>query len=307
MTAATADARPTRPSRAKRNLALLGTALLVGWAVFTIDVEIERLADLPGGLALIFHNMFIEDGLDWSSLGDGLLLMLESIQIAWLGTIIGAILSLPLGFFGAKNITSGTVSNIVRQVLNAIRAIPEIIVAAIVFIPMVGLGPYAGTLAIGVHSIGTLGKLSAEVIEGIDPGPVEAARAAGGRSLQVQRWGVLPQVMPEIIAFWLYRFEINVRASAILGVVGAGGIGESLQQALIFGRYPRAGMLILVVIVATILVDVVSGWARRRIIEGSGAKGGSGEPIEEPDFAVAGAGKADTTGIGAADGDGGPA
>ena len=291
---ARATTRPERPSHAKRNLALVGTALLVVWALLSIDVEIERLGNLPAGLGLIFYNMFIEEGLDWSSLGDGLLLMLESIQIAWLGTLIGAVLSLPLAFFGAKNITSGTVSNIVRQILNAIRAIPEIILAAIVFIPMVGLGPYAGTLAIGIHSIGTLGKLSAEVIEGIDPGPVEAATAAGGRPLQVQRWGVFPQVMPEIIAFWLYRFEINIRAAAILGVVGAGGIGEALSQALVFGRYPRAGMLVLVVIVVTILVDVVSGWARRRIIEGSGAKRVSGEPIEEPSFAGAGAARADS-------------
>ncbi len=293
MTAAAA-ARPAAPSHAKRNLALLGAAIVVVLAFVSTDLELHRLLNLPAGLGLIFYNMFIEEGLDWSSLPDGLGYMLESIQIAWLGTIIGAILSLPLGFFGAKNITSGLVSNVVRQVLNAIRAIPEIILAAIVFIPMVGLGPYAGTLAIGIHSIGTLGKLTSEVIEGIDPGPVEAARAAGGGALQVQRWGVLPQVLPEIVAFWLYRFEINIRAAAILGVVGAGGIGEALQQALVFGRWPRAGMLILVVIVITILVDVVSGWARRRIIQGAGAKRVGGEPIEEPSFAGAGAAKVDT-------------
>ena len=292
MTAAAA-ARPAAPSHAKRNLALLGAVVVVVLAFVSTDLELHRILNLPAGLGLIFYNMFIEEGLDWSSLPDGLGYMLESIQIAWLGTIIGAILSLPLGFFGAKNITSGLVSNVVRQVLNAIRAIPEIILAAIVFIPMVGLGPYAGTLAIGIHSIGTLGKLTSEVIEGIDPGPVEAARAAGGRALQVQRWGVLPQVLPEIVAFWLYRFEINIRAAAILGVVGAGGIGEALQQALVFGRWPRAGMLILVVIVITILVDVASGWARRRIIEGAGSKRVSAEAIEEPSFAGAGAGKVD--------------
>lgn len=289
MTANPPTGRPSPPSHVKRNFALLGTGVLVVLAFVTVDVEIDRLADLPSGLWLIFYNMFVEEGLDWSSLPDGLLLMMESIQIAWLGTLIGAVLSLPLAFLGAQNITSAGISNVVRQVLNAIRAVPEIILAAIVFIPMVGLGPYAGTLAIGIHSIGTLGKLSSEVIEGVDPGPIEAARASGAGALQVQRWGVLPQVMPEIIAFWLYRFEINIRAAAILGVVGAGGIGEALQQALIFGRYPRAGMLILVVIVVTILVDVVSGAARRRIIEGSGVKRFSGEPIEEPDLVAAGA------------------
>jgi phosphonate transport system permease protein len=214
--------------------------------------------------------------------------MIESLEIAWVGTILGAIISLPLGFFGAKNISSGLISNVIRQLLNAIRAFPEIVLAIAIFIPIAGLGPVAGALAIGLHSVGTLGKLTAEVIEGIDPGPVEAARASGGRSLQVQRWGVLPQVLPEIIAFWLYRFEINIRAGAILGAVGAGGIGFSLQQTLVFKRFPLAGTAIIVVVVATILVDMASGWVRRRIIEGAGAKRVSGEPIEEPSLAGAG-------------------
>jgi phosphonate transport system permease protein len=172
------------------------------------------------------------------------------------------------------------VSNVMRQVLNAIRAFPEIVLAIAIFIPIAGLGAVAGALAIGLHSVGTLGKLTAEVIEGIDAGPVEAARAAGGRPLQIQRWGVLPQVLPEIVAFWLYRFEINIRAAAVLGVVGAGGIGFSLQQTLQFKRYPLAGTAIIVVIVATILVDTLSGWVRRRIVEGAESRSESVEPIE---------------------------
>jgi len=110
------------------------------------------------------------------------------------------------------------------------------------------------------------------VVEGIDPGPVEAARATGAGPLQVQRWGVLPQVMPEIIAFWLYRFEINIRASAVLGVVGAGGIGFALSQTIAFHRYALTGTALLVVVVATIAVDTTSGYLRRRIIQGSDAK-----------------------------------
>jgi phosphonate transport system permease protein len=226
--------------------------------------------------------MFLETGPDLSYLGEYLAAMLESIQIAWVGTVIGAIVSLPLGFFGAKNVSSGPVSNVVRQFLNAIRAFPELVLALVIFIPIAGLGPVPGALAIGLHSVGTLGKLTAEVVEGIDPGPVEAARAAGGRSLQVQRWGVLPQVLPEIVAFWLYRSEINIRAAAILGVVGAGGIGVVLQQTIVFGRYPRAGMAIIVVVVATILVDFVSGWIRRRIIEGAEARSVTADELEEP-------------------------
>ena len=287
MTASAASLRPARPSHAKRNLGLLGAGLLIAWALLTIDVDLQRLADLPSGLRLVFSAMFLDPGPLWSYFPEALGEMMESVQIAWLGTIVGAILSLPLSFFGAKNITSGLVSSIVRQVLNAIRAVPELLVAVVVFIPMVGLGPYPGTLAIGVHSVGTLGKLGAEVIEGIDTGPVEAARATGAGSLQVQRWGVLPQVLPEIVAFWLYRFEINIRASAILGVVGAGGVGEALQQALVFGRFERAGMLIIVIIAVTILIDTVSGWARRRIIEGSTARRHVTDELEQPELAGA--------------------
>jgi phosphonate transport system permease protein len=284
VTAAVAAARPERPSHARRNLALLLTAVVIAWSAATVGIDATRIVDLPGGLARVFWEMFLKEGVEWSYLGDALAKMLESLQIAWVGTVIGAIVSLPLGFFGAKNVSSGLVSNAMRQVLNAIRAFPEIVLAIAIFIPIAGLGPVAGALAIGLHSVGTLGKLTAEVVEGIDPGPVEAARAVGGRPLQVQRWGVVPQVLPEVIAFWLYRFEINIRAAAVLGVVGAGGIGFVLQQAISFGRFPRAGMIILVIVVATILVDTVSGWVRRRIIEGEGAKRVTGDEIEQPEL-----------------------
>jgi phosphonate transport system permease protein len=283
VTAATAG-RPAPPSHAKRNASLLAASALVAWALLTVDIDWAELGDVPGGIGLLFHNLFLRQPLDWSYLGNAADAMLESIWIAWVGTVIGAALSLPIGFFGAKNVSSPAVSNVVRQVLNAIRAFPEIVLVIVVFIPIAGLGAPAGALAIGLHSIGTLGKLTAEVVEGIDPGPVEAARAAGGRPLQVQRWGVLPQVMPEIVAFWLYRFEINVRAGVILGAVGAGGIGVVFQETLAYRRYDKAAVAILVVIVATILIDLVSGWVRRRIIEGAGAKRVRGDVVEQPEL-----------------------
>jgi phosphonate transport system permease protein len=284
VTAAAMALRPERPSHAKRNLALLATALLFVWAAVSVGVDPAEILELPAGLALVFYEMFIEKGPDWSYLPTAIEGMVESLQLAWVGTVIGAVLSLPLGFFGAKNVSSGVVSNVMRQILNAIRAFPEIVLAVAIMIPIAGLGPVAGALAIGLHSVGTLGKLTAEVVEGIDSGPVEAARAAGARSLQIQRWGVLPQVLPEIIAFWLYRFEINIRAAAVLGVVGAGGIGFSLQQTITFHRYELTGTLVIVVVVATIAVDTVSGWVRRRIIEGTGARRVTGEPIEQPEL-----------------------
>jgi phosphonate transport system permease protein len=271
--------RPLRPSHGKRNLALVALGLVVGWSVVALDYDPAKIAALPGGLARIFYEMYLKQGPDWSYLGNSIDAMIESLEMAWIGTVIGAVISLPLGFFGAKNVSSGLVANVMRQILNGIRAFPELVLAVVIFIPIAGLGPVAGALAIGLHSVGTLGKLTAEVIEGIDSGPVEAARATGAGPMQVQRWGVLPQVLPEIVAFWLYRFEINIRASAVLGVVGAGGIGFLVQQTIAFHRYTLTGTAVLVVVVVTIAVDTASGFLRRRIIEGSGAKV-SGEIVQ---------------------------
>lgn len=276
MTARATAARPSAPSHARRNASIAAAAMLVIWAMLTVGVDAGKLLRLPGQLVQIGSRMFPPDveyiGTAWTG-------MVESLQMAWIGTLIGAAFSLPLGFFGAKNVSSGFASNVIRQFLNAIRAFPEIVLA-ILLVTIVGLGPIAGALAIGIHSIGTLGKLTAEVIEGIDPGPVEAARAAGGRPVQIQRWGVLPQVLPDTVAFWLYRFEINIRAAAVLGIVGAGGIGAVLQNTVVYRRWDKAGMAIIIVVVITILIDFISGAIRRRIIEGGGGASAQPELIE---------------------------
>ena len=199
--------------------------------------------------------------------------IMESIFIAWVGTIIGATFSFPLAFLAAKNLTPSWVNTGIRQVLNAIRAVPELLVAMLL-IPITGLGAWTGTLALGIHSIGTLGKLSSEVVEGIDEGPVEAVAAVGGGHIARVRFAVIPQVMPTIVAYWLYRFEINIRASAVLGVVGAGGIGAELVSQLVFRDFARAGTVLFLMIGAVLLVDTVSARLRRRII--------SGEPEPSP-------------------------
>ncbi len=275
--------RPAPPSRFQSRVFVLLLLALIVWSVVTIDVDLERLIDLPARLGDSLRRMFLPP--DWGYTGRAVEGMIESIQIAWIGTLIGAALSLPLGFLGAKNVSAGPVSSIIRQVLNGIRAIPELVLAVVIFIPILGLGPFAGTMAIGIHSIGTLGKLTAEVVEGIDPGPVEAARAAGASQVQTLRWGVLPQVLPDIVAFWLYRFEINVRAAAILGIVGAGGVGAILQNTLTFRRWELAGMTVIVIIIATIAIDYVSAAVRRRIIEG-GRPRQRADVIEQPELAV---------------------
>lgn len=235
-------------------------------ATTTVDANWERLLDAPELLWRLFSLMFIWPDPAW--LGRGLEAMWESVAIAWIGTVIAAILSFPLAFLAAENLAGRASVGIVRQVLNVFRAVPEIIFA-IMLIPILGLGPVAGALAIGISSIGTIGKLTAEIIESIDAGPVQAADAVGANRIQRWRWGVIPQIMPEVIALWLYRFEINIRVSAVLGVVGAGGIGVLLQQLLRITRdWAAAGMVLLVVIAVTILIDFVSGRIRRRIIRG---------------------------------------
>jgi len=278
-----ADGRPAAPSHLVRDLAWIGVATVVVAAYVTVGIDMGRLATLPAALGRIFGQMlFFPDTSYFPTAWEG---MTQSIQIAWIGTIIGAVLSFPLGFLGAKNVSGGALSTVIRQFLNAVRAFPELILA-VLFIPPFGLGAFTGTLAIGVHSTGTLGKLTAEVIEGIDRGPIEAAQATGANRLQTLRWGVLPQVLPEIVSFWLYRFEINVRASAILGVVGAGGIGQSLVNTINYNYYAKAGMALVVIVVTVILIDTFSGALRRRIVEGRPGRGPTMEARMTGELAV---------------------
>jgi phosphonate transport system permease protein len=196
--------------------------------------------------------------------------MWDSIAIAWVGTLVAAIIAVPLAFIAAENLVPRWLAFAVRQVLNVLRAVPEIILV-MAFIPIFGLTKNAGILAIGIGSIGTLGKLCAETIEGIDAGPIEAADSTGATRLQRLRWAVIPQSMPEIASFVLYRFEINIRVSTILGAVGAGGIGQVVDDALTTA-VPRdwglAGLALTIVVIATVVVDMISGAVRRRILAG---------------------------------------
>lgn len=270
------SARPKAPSKARTTIGMIVVGLVVIFAVSQIDARWERLPELVTvlpryvGLMLegILQNPFAEPASGyWSSAID---YTMESLQMAWIGTLIGAVISFPISFLAARNIAPLGVVLVVRQILNAIRAVPELILAIALMMPIFGFGPLAGALALGVGAVGTLGKLSSEAIEGIDPGPVEAAKAVGATKMQVLRWGVLPQALPEIVAFWLYRFEINIRASAILGVLGAGGVGSILKQLFDKREWERIGVTLLVIILVTVVVDQVSAAVRHRIISGGG-------------------------------------
>lgn len=271
------DARPVRPSKLGYNLALLVAGILFIAAISATGADWARLTQLPGNMVNYFTLMGqgvlqpLTDEVQqhWLSAVDN---MLESVQIAWIGTVVGALFSLPMGFLAARNMTPLPLYVVVRFFLSVIRAVPEIVFAIAIMLPIFGLGPLAGALALGVSSIGTLSKLISEAIEGVDQGPLESARASGATKVQMIRWAVLPQIMPEVIAIWLYRFEVNIRASAILGVLGAGGIGSLLSALFGVRAWDRIGITLVVIIVVTIIIDQISAWIRHRVIHGAPKK-----------------------------------
>lgn len=197
--------------------------------------------------------------LAWSS-------MVETFFMAVIGTGIGAVLAFPLSFLASGNLMNGPRGAFPgKTLLVAIRTFPELILA-VIFVAAAGPGPTAGIMAMGIHSIGFLGKIFADVIEGIDPGPSEAIRAAGGNPIQVFLYSVVPQVLPEMTSYVLYRFEINLRAATILGLVGAGGIGLPLIQRIQFRRWDEVSTLLIVIVAFVIVVDTVSSYFRRRLV-----------------------------------------
>ncbi|MBN1312780.1 MAG: phosphonate ABC transporter, permease protein PhnE [Anaerolineae bacterium] len=190
--------------------------------------------------------------------------IIETIQMAIIGTTFSVFLSMPFGLLAARNTSPHpAVYQSTRMILNMIRAVPEIIFA-LIFVAAVGLGPFGGVLALAVGSIGFLGKLYAESIEAIDPQQVLALRATGANPLHVFRYSVVPQALPLIASYTLYLFEHNVRSATILGLVGAGGVGFVITKYLALFQYRRLmGALILVILTVT-LVDRLSDQLRRR-------------------------------------------
>ena len=259
--------RPLEPKFTKwlRWIVVIFLVIPLMWSAAGLEISPSRIWKAPGQILTLLGGMFPPN---WTGTPKTLELILESLYVAWIGTIIGATLSFPLAFLAATNVAPRWVTLPVRSFLSAIRAFPELVLA-IMFIPAFGLGPFAGTLAIGLHSIGTLGKLSSEVIEGVDDGPIEAIKASGGTFFQQMRFGVVPQALPTIVAYWLYRFEINIRASAVLGVIGAGGVGAEIVGRLRFrADWPKAGAVLILTILTVLLIDTASSSIRRRIITG---------------------------------------
>lgn len=242
--------------------AALFTVVFV-WSAQGVEASLSRFIEGLPLLARIVALMLVPD---WSWAGRSLSGMVVSVQVALLGTTIGMLLAFPLAFLAARNISPHAASSYLgKQVLNLIRTFPEIILA-VFFVAAYGPGALAGMMAIGLHSTGSLGKLYAEVVETIDPGPLEALRAAGANRAKAFWYAVMPQVLPEFLALSLYRLEINSRAATVLGLVGAGGIGTIMVQALQFRRWEVVGMALIVIIVVVTLIDTASAALRRRLV-----------------------------------------
>lgn len=256
---------PSRPARWGLRVTYLAITAVVVAAFWAVDIEWRALADFPAQSAKYLGLMFGPP--DWSKTGAALEATILSVQMAWLGTVIGILISFPLGFLATGGIAPSVVRLPIRLLFAIIRAVPEVVIA-ILILSVTGLTPFTGALALGIGSIGTLGKWGYETYEAVDPGPQEAARATGGGRWQIVRWGLWPQSSAEMLALWLYRFEINVRASTILGLIGAGGIGKMLTDNVQFRIWDAVGTLLIVVIVVTMILDQVSGAVRGRLITG---------------------------------------
>lgn len=192
--------------------------------------------------------------------------LLDTLAISVLGTFISTLLCLPLAFWAAVNMSnSRAISGSGKMLLSFIRAVPEMVLA-LMFIKAVGPGSFAGVLALGLHSVGMLGKLFADEVENMDKGPVEALLSSGANRLQILWFAVLPQVLPGFLSYMLYRFEINMRSATILGVIGAGGIGTPLIFALSTRNWDRVGIILLGIVILITIIDLISGAIRRRLV-----------------------------------------
>ena len=193
-------------------------------------------------------------------------LLFETFNMALLATIVGSTLALFFSFLAAKNTSPNSlVFFTIRRILEFFRGVPEIIFA-ILFVWVLGIGPLAGIIAMTLHTTGSLGKLFSEVHENSNNKPIEALKASGGNWLSEMKFGLLPQVLPNLISYVLLRFEINIRASTILGFVGAGGIGQELYLVINFNYYEEVSAIILLIILTVVSIDLFSGYLRKNII-----------------------------------------
>jgi phosphonate transport system permease protein len=240
----------------------LGAAVYLAFAFGTLEVNWGRVAEgVPRGQRFVV-GFFPPDFVSrWVEILDGIY---ESLWMTVTSTVIGVALSIPVGLGAARNLSPLPVYLTCRAIVALSRTFPEVILA-IFFVKVFGFGPFAGFLALSVATIGFYAKLLAEDIEDMDPAQAEAVRATGASWFQWLNYSVQPQVMPRMIGLGLYRFDINFRESAVVGIVGGGGIGATLLTAFDRYEFESAAAILLVIIGIVMVVEYSSGWIRRQV------------------------------------------
>jgi phosphonate transport system permease protein len=237
--------------------------VLLAWA--WAGAEMYRAGDLIRDWRNMaeFGRAFLQPNFhDWDSyLAD----MVVTIQIAIWGTTLAVVAGIPFAILASANIAPQWVVQPVRRLMDACRAINEI-VFALMFVVAVGLGPFAGVMALAVHNLGVFAKLFSEAVEAIDPRPVEGIRATGARRSQEVIFGVIPQVLPLWSSLTLYRLETNVRSATTLGIVGAGGIGQTLYESIRSFNYGATAAQVIIVVLTVMVIDLVSARLRRALV-----------------------------------------
>jgi phosphonate transport system permease protein len=262
---------------AKRRMTLIGAAVLVLATLVAgrvAEVDLAKFFDnLPKFTSYIYRLFFLDTGAsvftdikEWFwGLGKWAAKLFDTILIAYLGTLFGAIGAFFICFAAAVNLTPGKPKRfIARRFLEFCRTVPEI-VFALIFVVAFGLGPVPGVLAIMIHTLGALGKLFAEVVENVDMKPVEGALASGATRWQAIRYAVVPQVLPNFASYALLRFEINVRGASVMGFVGAGGIGQDLIEAIRKFYYSDVSAILILIIVTVMVIDLLTERLRHRL------------------------------------------
>lgn len=242
------------------------TGIMAFIAVISLYLIPVSLKEIAYGLPRIWDFLTGMFPPDLSDMPRYLVLMLETVAIGISGTFFAIILSIPLGLLSARNVAHiPLVSKVARETANFLRGIPDL-VFALIFVAAVGLGPFAGVIAIALHTAGFLGKFYAEAIENIDPGPVEAIKATGAKFSQTIRHVVFPQVLPLFNSYNFYILDRNIRTSTVLGLVGAGGIGFELIMSMRVFEYQRTAALIFILLVTIMAADRLSSYLRRKVV-----------------------------------------
>lgn len=255
---------PKKPKRIKfyATLALV-FAIILSSALFSGFSILDIINNLRFATRLL-KSMFFPPAWDYAD--NVIKPLLQTIQMAIAGSFLGAIFAFPAALLAANNfIKIKWLNTTVRLFLNFFRTIPALVLAAL-FVSIFGIGSFAGVVALTIFSFGLISKMTYESIEAIDYGQVEAIISLGGNKMNIFRYAILPQVLPQYMSYTLYAFEVNVRAAAVLGYVGAGGVGQTYQIWLDLRRFDRVGIIILISFAAVLIIDFISSAIRRRLV-----------------------------------------